>query len=133
MRYFSRYLNCTLFFSVIVVRLAIVPIYVRILTSSIDTNCVLSPLYNRGYLRNSFHGCCENWQILRRELTFETFWPCYVSKYRRGISNIRGEEIQRVGRTIFITSKMLLFPYTLIISTQIFRIFTFLPSYNPYK
>ena len=68
MRYFSRYLNCTLFFSPIVVRLAIVPVYVRILTSSIDSNCVLSPLYNRGYLRNLFHGCCENWQILRREL-----------------------------------------------------------------
>ena len=49
---------------------------------------------------------------------------CYVRKNRRRISNIRSEEIQRVGRIIFI-SKMLLFPYTLIISTQIFRIFSF--------
>ena len=39
--------------------------------------------------------------------------------------NIRGEEFQRVGRTIFIKSKMLLFPYTLIISTQMFKILTF--------
>ena len=53
------------FFSYNIVIVAIVPIYVRILTSSIDTNCFLSPIM--GYLRNSFHGCCENWQILRRE------------------------------------------------------------------
>jgi hypothetical protein len=38
---------------------------------------------------------------------------------------IRGEEFQRVGRTIFIKSKMLLFHYKLIISTRIFKILTF--------
>ena len=39
--------------------------------------------------------------------------------------NIRGEKIQRVGRTIFTKLKMLLFPYTLLISTRIFNFFTF--------
>ena len=33
--------------------------------------------------------------------------------------SVHGEEFQRVGRTIFIKSKILLFPYTLIISNQI--------------
>ena len=37
---------------------------------------------------------------------------------------IYGEEFQRVGRTVFIKTKMLLFPYIIIISTQ---------SYNPFK
>ena len=35
--------------------------------------------------------------------------------------NIRGEKFLHVGRTIFIKSKMLLFPYTLTISTQIVK------------
>ena len=39
--------------------------------------------------------------------------------------NICGEEFQRVIRTIFIKLKMLLFPYTLIISTRILKILTF--------
>ena len=45
---------------------------------------------------------------------------------------IRREVFQRVGRTIFIKSKLLLFLYTLIISTQIFKILIFLPSHNPF-
>ena len=54
-----------------------------------------------------------------------------VCKEQRGAPNIRGEEFQRLGRTIFIKSKMLLFPYTLIMSTRIF--FFFLPSYSPFN
>ena len=52
-----------------------------------------------------------------------------VRKECRWISNNRGEEFQRVGRTIFINSKVLT-----IVSTQIFKILTFfLSSYNPFK
>ena len=57
----------------------------------------------------------------------------YVCKDCRWISNNRGEEFQRVGKKIFIKSKMFLFLYTLIISIRIFKILTFLPSYNPFK
>ena len=46
----------------------------------------------------------------------------YVCKDRRWISIIRDVEFQRVGRTIIIKSKMFLFPYTLIISTRIFKL-----------
>ena len=46
-----------------------------------------------------------------------------LRKDRRWISSIHSEEFQRVGTQIFIKSKMLLFPYTLIIPTQIFKIF----------
>ena len=56
-----------------------------------------------------------------------------VCKEQWWAPNICGEEFQCVGRTIFIKSKMILFPYKLIISTQIFKILTFLPSYNPVK
>jgi hypothetical protein len=46
-------------------------------------------------------------------------------KNQHWVCNMCGEEFQHVGRTIFIKSKMLLFPYTLINSTQIFEILTF--------
>ena len=46
---------------------------------------------------------------------------------------IRGEEFQRVGKTIFIKPKIFLFPNSLIISTQIFKMFTFLPSYTSFN
>ena len=49
----------------------------------------------------------------------------FVSKERRWISNIRGEEFQRVGRAIFIKSNVLLFDYMYNNSlTQIFKIST---------
>ena len=53
-----------------------------------------------------------------------------ISKEQWLASNIRGGEFQCVGRTIFIKSKMHLFPYGLIIWTQNF--FFFLPSYIPF-
>ena len=48
-----------------------------------------------------------------------------VCKNQRRVCFIRGEEFQRVGRTIFIRYKMLLFAYIFIISTRIFKILTF--------
>ena len=48
-----------------------------------------------------------------------------VCKNQRRVCFIRGEELKRVGRTIFIKSKMLLFASILIISTWIFKIPTF--------
>ena len=49
-----------------------------------------------------------------------------VCKNQRWVCNIRGEEFQLVGRTIFIKSKMLLFLYILIISIRIFKILIFI-------
>ena len=44
-----------------------------------------------------------------------------VCKNQHWVCNICGEKFQHVGRTIFIKSKMLLFPYTTINSTRILR------------
>jgi hypothetical protein len=57
-----------------------------------------------------------------------------VCKNQHWVCNNCGEEFQHVGRTIFIKSKMLLFPYTLINSTRIFKILTFFYQVkNPFK
>ena len=56
-----------------------------------------------------------------------------VCKRQRWVFFIHGEEFKCVCRTIFIKSKMLLFPYTLIILTRIFNIVTFFPIYNPFN
>ena len=48
-----------------------------------------------------------------------------VCKNQWWAPNNRSVEFQRVGKTIFIKSKMLLFLYTLIISIQIFKSLTF--------
>jgi hypothetical protein len=52
------------------------------------------------------------------------FYLDFACKEQWWVPNICGEEFQHVGRTIFIKSKMLLFPYTLMISTQILKILT---------
>ena len=41
---------------------------------------VFCPQYNSGYLRNSYHGCSENWLIRRRELkTLSSKWLYYLN------------------------------------------------------
>ena len=60
-------------------------------------------------------------------------WYDNVSKEQWWVPNIHGEEFQRVGRTKFIKSKMLIFSNTLLIKTRFSKNLLSLPTYNTFK
>ena len=92
----------------------------RFIELSLRNRCVISTL-------------SLNYQWKSLQITFRRTDCSIYNKNQRRVCIIRGEEFQRVGRKIFIKSKKLLCPHTLIISTLIFKIYTFLPSYNHFN